>query len=28
MPYSRMLEKAFLPQPEKVVDAVNQVLYR
>jgi pyruvate dehydrogenase E1 component beta subunit len=28
MPYSRMLEKAFLPQPEKVVDAVKQVLYR
>jgi pyruvate dehydrogenase E1 component beta subunit len=28
MPYSRMLEKAFLPQPEKVVEAVNRVLYR
>ncbi len=28
MPYSRMLEKAFLPQPEKVVEAVNGVLYR
>jgi pyruvate dehydrogenase E1 component beta subunit len=28
MPYSRMLEKAYLPQPEKVVDAVKQVLYR
>jgi pyruvate dehydrogenase E1 component beta subunit len=28
MPYSRMLEKAFLPQPEKVVQAVHQVLYR
>ena len=28
MPYSRMLEKAYLPQPEKVVDAVRQVLYR
>jgi len=28
MPYSRMLEKAYLPQPEKVVEAVNQVLYR
>jgi pyruvate dehydrogenase E1 component beta subunit len=28
MPYSRMLEKAFLPQPEKVIDAVQQVLYR
>jgi pyruvate dehydrogenase E1 component beta subunit len=28
MPYSRMLEKAFLPQPEKVVEAVHKVLYR
>ncbi len=28
MPYSRMLEKAYLPQPEKVVQAVHQVLYR
>jgi pyruvate dehydrogenase E1 component beta subunit len=28
MPYSKMLEKAFLPQPEKVVDAVHRVLYR
>ena len=28
MPYSRMLEKAYLPQPEKVAEAVNQVLYR
>jgi pyruvate dehydrogenase E1 component beta subunit len=28
MPYSKMLEKAYLPQPEKVVAAVNQVLYR
>jgi len=28
MPYSRMLEKAFLPQPEKVVEAVHEVLYR
>ena len=28
MPYSRMLEKAFLPQPEKVVAAVHEVLYR
>ena len=28
MPYSRMLEKAYLPQPEKVVEAVNRVLYR
>ncbi len=28
MPYSRMLEKAYLPQPDKVVAAVQQVLYR
>ena len=28
MPYSRMLEQAYLPQPEKVVEAVQQVLYR
>ena len=28
MPYSRMLEKAYLPQPEKVVAAVHEVLYR
>jgi len=28
MPYSKMLEKAFLPQPERVADAVRQVLYR
>lgn len=28
MPYSRMLEKAYLPQPEKVVEAVHKVLYR
>jgi len=28
MPYSRMLEKAFLPQPGKVVEAVHEVLYR
>ena len=28
MPYSKMLEKAFLPQPERVVEAVHQVLYR
>ena len=28
MPYSRMLEKAYLPQPEKVVEAVHGVLYR
>jgi pyruvate dehydrogenase E1 component beta subunit len=28
MPYSRMLEKAFLPQPDRVAAAVHQVLYR
>jgi len=28
MPYSKILEKAFLPQPEKVIEAVRQVLYR
>jgi pyruvate dehydrogenase E1 component beta subunit len=28
MPYSKMLEKAYLPQPERVVEAVRQVLYR
>jgi pyruvate dehydrogenase E1 component beta subunit len=28
MPYSKMLEKAYLPQPEKIVDAVHRVLYR
>ncbi len=28
MPYSKMLEKAYLPQPEKVVDAVRKALYR
>jgi len=28
MPYSKMLEKVYLPQPEQVVKAVNQVLYR
>ncbi len=28
MPYSRMLEKTYLPQPEKVVAAVREVLYR
>jgi pyruvate dehydrogenase E1 component beta subunit len=28
MPYAKTLEKAYLPQPEKVVEAVNQVLYR
>jgi len=28
MPYAKTLEKAYLPQPEKVVDAVKRVLYR
>jgi pyruvate dehydrogenase E1 component beta subunit len=28
MPYSKMLEKAYLPQPERVVEAAHQVLYR
>ena len=28
MPYSKMLEKAYLPQPERVVEAARQVLYR
>ena len=28
MPYSKMLEKAYLPQPAQVVKAVNQVMYR
>jgi pyruvate dehydrogenase E1 component beta subunit len=28
MPYAKSLEKAYLPQPEKVVDAVKKVLYR
>jgi pyruvate/2-oxoglutarate/acetoin dehydrogenase E1 component len=28
MPYAKTLEKAYLPQPEKVVAAVRQVLYR
>jgi pyruvate dehydrogenase E1 component beta subunit len=28
MPYSKMLEKAYLPQPERVAEAVKQVLYR
>jgi len=28
MPYSKMLEKAYLPQPDQIVKAVNQVLYR
>jgi pyruvate dehydrogenase E1 component beta subunit len=28
MPYAKTLEKAYLPQPEKVVEAVHRVLYR
>ncbi len=28
MPYSKVLEKAYLPGPEKVVEAVGKVLYR
>jgi len=28
MPYAKTLEKSYLPQPEKVVDAVKQVMYR
>ena len=28
MPYSKMLEKVYLPQPERVVEAVHKVLYR
>jgi pyruvate dehydrogenase E1 component beta subunit len=28
MPYAKTLEKAYLPQPEKVADAVKQVMYR
>ena len=28
MPYSKMLEKAYLPQPERVVAAAHEVLYR
>jgi pyruvate dehydrogenase E1 component subunit beta len=28
MPYSKMLEKAYLPQPAQIVEAVNHVLYR
>ncbi len=28
MPYAKTLEKAFLPQPERVIEAVHQVLYR
>ena len=28
MPYAKTLEKAYLPQPDKVIDAVKRVLYR
>ena len=28
MPYAKTLEKAYLPQPEKVVEAVHKVMYR
>lgn len=28
MPYSKVLEKSYLPQPERVVAAVRQVMYR
>jgi len=28
MPYAKTLEKAYVPQPEKIVDAVHKVLYR
>ncbi|HEY6548658.1 MAG TPA: pyruvate dehydrogenase complex E1 component subunit beta [Vicinamibacteria bacterium] len=28
MPYAKTLEKAYLPQPERVVEAVNKVMYR
>jgi pyruvate dehydrogenase E1 component beta subunit len=28
MPYAKTLEKAYLPQPDRVVEAVKQVLYR
>jgi pyruvate dehydrogenase E1 component beta subunit len=28
MPYAKVLEKAYLPQPERVMEAVHQVLYR
>jgi pyruvate dehydrogenase E1 component beta subunit len=28
MPYAKTLEKAYLPQPEEVVEAVHRVLYR
>jgi pyruvate dehydrogenase E1 component beta subunit len=28
MPYSKVLEKTYLPQPQEIVDAVHSVLYR
>ena len=28
MPYAKTLEKAYLPQPDKVAAAVKRVLYR
>jgi pyruvate dehydrogenase E1 component subunit beta len=28
MPYSKVLEKSYLPQPQEIVDAVHSVLYR
>jgi pyruvate dehydrogenase E1 component beta subunit len=28
MPYAKTLEKAYLPQPEKIIEAAKQVLYR
>ncbi len=28
MPYSKVLEKAYVPQPERIVEAVHQALYR
>ncbi len=28
MPYSKVLEKSYLPQPQQIVEAVHQVLYR
>jgi pyruvate dehydrogenase E1 component beta subunit len=28
MPYAKVLEKAYVPQPERVMEAVKKVLYR
>jgi pyruvate dehydrogenase E1 component beta subunit len=28
MPYSKVLEKSYLPQPQEIVEAVHKVLYR